>query len=133
MHEAGGLRSQPFLAALRSLAPRVTMQSEMRVVSGDVKERADILKGQIDGAESRFQVVITELQKERATQRQRLETELQAIHRLINFSMQQALHRGLKSAVAAVDALSAAKKSGRKARGTTASLPILNRRLRGSS
>ena len=85
------------------------MQSEMRVVSGDVKERADILKGQIDGAESRFQVVITELQKERATQRQRLETELQAIHRLINFSMQQALHRGLKSAVAAVDALSAAK------------------------
>jgi hypothetical protein len=103
------------------------MQSEMRVVSGDVKERADILKGQIDGAESRFQVVITELQKERATQRQRLETELQAIHRLINFSMQQALHRGLKSAVAAVDALSAAKKSGRKARGTTASLPILNR------
>ena len=103
------------------------MQSEMRVVSGDLKERADILKGQIDGAESRFQVVITELQKERATQRQRLETELQAIHRLINFSMQQALHRGLKSAVAAVDALSAAKKSGRKARGTTASLPILNR------
>jgi len=85
------------------------MQSEMRVVSGDVKERADILKGQIDGAESRFQVVIAELQKERATQRQRLETELQAIHRLINFSMQQALHRGLKSAVAAVDALSAAK------------------------
>ena len=74
--------------------------------------------------------MITELQKERATQRQRLETELQAIHRLINFSMQQALHRGLKSAVAAVDALSAAKKSGRKARGTTASLPILNRRLR---
>ena len=51
MHGAGGLRSQPFLAALRSLAPRVTMQSEMRVVSGDVKERADILKGQIDGAE----------------------------------------------------------------------------------
>ena len=29
------------------------------------------------------------------TERQRLETELQAIHRLINFSMQQALHRGL--------------------------------------
>ena len=89
------------------------MQSEMRVVSGDVKERADILKGQIDGAESRFQVVITELQKERATQRQRLETELQAIHRLINLmGMQQAPHRGLKSAVAALDALSAAKKFG---------------------
>ena len=47
-------------------------------------------------------MVITELQKERATQRQRLETELQAIHRLINFmGMQQALDRGLKSAVAA--------------------------------
>jgi len=70
------------------------MQSEMRVVSGDVKERADILKGQIDGAESRFQVVIAELQKERATQRQILETELQAIHRLINFSMQQAYTAG---------------------------------------
>ena len=107
------------------------MQPEMRDISGDLKERA---KGQIDGTEARFfKVVITELQKERATQRQRLETELQEIHRLINFSMQQALHRGLKSAVAAVDALSAAKKSGRKARGTTASLPILNRRLRGSS
>jgi hypothetical protein len=89
------------------------MQSEMRDISGDLKERADILKGQIDGTEARFQVVITELQKERATQRQRLETELQAIHRLINLmDMQQALHRGLKSAVAALDALSAAKKSG---------------------
>jgi hypothetical protein len=85
----------------------------MRDISGDLKERADILKGQIDGTEARFQVVITELQKERATQRQRLETELQAIHRLINLmGMQQALHRGLKSAVAALDALSAAKKSG---------------------
>ena len=49
------------------------------------------------------------------TERQRLETELQAIHRLINFSMQQALHRGLKSAVAALDALSAAKVSGTEA------------------
>ena len=85
------------------------MQREMRDISGDLKERADLLQGQIDSAEARFKAVITELQKERATQRQRLEAELQAIHRLINFSMQQALHRGLKSAVAAVDALSAAK------------------------
>ena len=57
--------------------------------------------------------LLSKLQKERATQRQRLETELQAIHRLINLmGMQQAPHRGLKSAVAALDALSAAKKSG---------------------
>jgi D-alanyl-D-alanine carboxypeptidase/D-alanyl-D-alanine-endopeptidase (penicillin-binding protein 4) len=41
------------------------------------------------------------------------ETEIQAIHRIINLmSMQHALHRGLKSAVAALDALSAAKVSG---------------------
>jgi hypothetical protein len=76
IHEAGGLRSQPFLAALRSLARRELLCE----ISGDLRERADILKGQIDGTEARFQVVITELQKERATQRQRLETELQAIH-----------------------------------------------------
>jgi len=63
MHEAGGLRSQPFLAALRSLAPRVTMQSEMRDISGNLKERAGILKGQIDGTEARFQVAITKLRR----------------------------------------------------------------------
>jgi hypothetical protein len=53
------------------------MQREMRDISGDLKERADLLQGQIDSAEARFQAVTTELQKERATQRQRLETELQ--------------------------------------------------------
>jgi hypothetical protein len=89
------------------------MQREMRDISGDLKERADLLQGQIDSAEARFKAVITELQKERATQRQRLEAELQAIHRLINLmSMQHALHRGLNSAVAALDALGAAKVSG---------------------
>jgi hypothetical protein len=88
------------------------MHREMRDISGDLKERADLLQRQIDNAHARFQAVITKLKKDSATQRQRLETELQAIHRLINLvSMQHALHRGLKSAVAALDALGAAKMS----------------------
>jgi hypothetical protein len=88
------------------------MHREMRDISGDLKERADLLQRQIDNAQARFQGVMTKLKKDSATQRQRLETELQAIHRLINLvSMQHALHRGLKSAVAALDALGAAKMS----------------------
>ena len=88
------------------------MHREMRDISGDLKERADLLQRQIDNAQARFQAVMTKLKKDSATQLQRLETELQAIHRLINLvSMQHALHRGLKSAVAALDALGAAKMS----------------------
>jgi len=76
-------------------------------------ERANLLQGQIDSAQARFQAVITQLRNERATQRQRFETELQAVHRLIHIvSIQQALQRGLKSAVAALDNLGAAKASG---------------------
>jgi hypothetical protein len=89
------------------------MQREMRDISADLMERADLLQGQIDSAQARFQAVITELNKERAIQRQRLETEVQAVHRLIHVvSIQHALHRGLKSAVAALDNLGAAKVSG---------------------
>ena len=89
------------------------MQREMRDISADLMERADLLQGQIDSAQARFQAVITELNKERAIQRQRLETEVQAVHRLIHVvSIQHALHRGLKSAVAALDNLGAAQASG---------------------
>jgi hypothetical protein len=83
---------------------------------------------QIDSAQARFQAVITELKEERATQRLKLETKLQAIHRIINLlSVQHALHRGLKSAVAALDALSAAKVSrteGKKDNGTSDSQSV---------
>ena len=89
------------------------MQREMRDISADLMERADFLQRQIASAQVRFQAVMTELKEERATQRLKLETQIQAIHRLINLmSMQHALHRGLNSAVAALDALSAAKVSG---------------------
>jgi len=89
------------------------MQREMRDIRADLMERADLLQRQLDSAQARFHAVMTELKEERATQRLKLETQIQAIHRLINLlSMQHALHRGLKSAVAALDALSAAKVSG---------------------
>jgi len=89
------------------------MQREMRDISADLMERANLLQGQIDSAQARSQAVITQPRNERATQRQRLETELQAVHRLIHIvSIQQTLPRGLKSAVAALDNLGAAKASG---------------------
>ena len=88
------------------------MQREMRDIRADLMERADLLQRQLDSAQARFHAVMTELKEERATQRLKLETQIQAIHRLINLvSMQHALHRGLKSAVAALDALGAAKMS----------------------
>jgi hypothetical protein len=84
------------------------MHHEMRDISGDLKERADLLRGEIDSAQARFQAVITELKKERATQRQRLETELQAVYRLINIvTVQHAFRNALKSAVAALTPLGA--------------------------
>jgi hypothetical protein len=88
------------------------MHGDMRDISGELKERADLLQGQIDSAQARFQAVITELKKERATQRQRLETELQAVHRLINIvTMQHALRSALQSAVAALDKVAPAEMS----------------------
>jgi hypothetical protein len=66
------------------------MQREMRDISADLMERADFLQRQIASAQVRFQAVMTELKEERATQRLKLETQIQAIHRLINLvSMQQ--------------------------------------------
>jgi hypothetical protein len=88
------------------------MHREMRDISGDLKERANLLQGQIDIAQARFQTVITELKKERAIQRQRLETELQTVHRLINIvTMQHALRTALQSAVAALDKVAPAEMS----------------------
>jgi hypothetical protein len=89
------------------------MHREMRDISADLKERAELLRVQIDSAQARFQAVISQLNEERAIQRQRLESEVQAVHRLMHIvSIQHALHRGLKSAVTALDNLGAAKVSG---------------------
>jgi hypothetical protein len=88
------------------------MHRQLRDISGDLKERADLLARQINAAQARIQALMMELKKEKAIQQQRLETELQAIHRLINIvTVQHALHRGLKSAVAALDTIVDAKPS----------------------
>src|SRR5512132_1148272 len=120
--------AQPFLAVLRPLAAaRLTMQREMRDISADLMERADFLQRQIASAQARFHAVMTELKEERATQRLKLETQIQAIHRLINLlSMQHALHRGVKSASLLWTPVARLRCQEQKARRTTASLPILN-------
>jgi hypothetical protein len=79
--------AQPrFLALLRPLAAARddVMHREMRDISADLKERAELLRAQIDSAQARFQAVISELNEERAIQRQRLESEVQAVHRLMH-------------------------------------------------
>ena len=76
--------AQPrFLALLRPLAAARddVMHREMRDISADLKERAELLRAQIDSA---LQAVISELNEERAIQRQRLESEVQAVHRLMH-------------------------------------------------
>jgi hypothetical protein len=79
------------------------MHRQLRDISDDLKERADLLARQINAAQARFQALMTELKKEKALQRQRLETELQAIHRLIHIAIvQDALRKALTSAVAAL-------------------------------
>jgi len=81
------------------------MHREMRDISGDLRERADLLVRQMVAEQVRFRTALTELEKEEAIRRRRLETTLQAVHRLINIvTVQDALRRGLKSAVAALDA-----------------------------
>jgi hypothetical protein len=77
----------------------------MRDISGDLRERADLLVRQMVSEQARFRTSLSALENEEAIRRQRLEAALQAVHRIINIvTVQDALRRGLKSAVAALDA-----------------------------
>jgi hypothetical protein len=62
---SGLIPASPVLALLRPLAAARddVMHHEMRDISADLKERADLLRAQIDSAQARFQAVITELNK----------------------------------------------------------------------
>jgi flagellar biosynthesis chaperone FliJ len=83
----------------------VTMQEEMRDISGDLRERADLIVGQMVAEQTRYRQQLAQLNEERATRRQQLETARQSIHRFINvLTVQHVLHRALKSAVTALDA-----------------------------
>src|SRR5262245_62788751 len=83
----------------------VTMHGEMRDISGDLRERADLIVGQMVAEQARFRQQLMKLDKERATRRRQLETARQSIHRFINIlTVQHVLHRALKSAVTALDA-----------------------------
>jgi hypothetical protein len=88
------------------------MHREMRDISGDLRERADLLVRQMVAEQARFRAALTDIEKEEAIRRQRLQTALQAVQRLINvLTVQHALHRGLKSAVATLDTLRPAQAS----------------------
>ena len=81
------------------------MHREMRDISGDLRERADLLVRQMVAEQARFRAALTELEKEKAIQRQRLERAVQAVHGLVNvITVQHVLHRALNSAVTALDA-----------------------------
>jgi ABC-type transporter Mla subunit MlaD len=81
------------------------MHREMRDISGDLRERADLLVGQMVAEQARFRAALTELEKEKAMRRQQLEAAVQAVHRLVNvITVQHVLHRALNSAVTALDA-----------------------------
>ena len=87
------------------------MHREMRDIRGDLKERADLLVREMIAEQARFRTALTEVKKEEAIRRARLETSLQAVHRAISIaSVQDALLRGLKSAVTALDAQGQAAK-----------------------
>jgi hypothetical protein len=81
------------------------MHREMRDISGDLRQRADLLMRKMVAEQARFRRALTELEKERAIRRQRLEAAVQAVHRLVNvITVQHVLHRALNSAVTALDA-----------------------------
>jgi hypothetical protein len=87
------------------------MHREMRDISGDLRARADLLVGQMVAEQARFRITLTRLKEQEAIRRQRLETALQTVNRLINaVTMQHILHRALSSAVAALDAQAAISK-----------------------
>ena len=79
------------------------MYREMRDISGDLRERADLLVKQMVAEQARFRRALTELEKEKAMRRQ--QAAVQAVHRLVNvITVQHVLHRALNSAVTALDA-----------------------------
>jgi hypothetical protein len=87
------------------------MYREMRDISSDLRERADLLVRQMVAEQARFRAALTELEKEKATRRQQLEAAVQAVHRLVNvITVQHVLHRALNSAVPALDAQAEASK-----------------------
>jgi ABC-type transporter Mla subunit MlaD len=89
----------------------VSMYREMRDISGDLRERADLLVGQMVAEQARFRRALTELEKEKAMRRQQLEAAVQAVHRLVSvITVQHVLHRALNSAVTALDAQAEASK-----------------------
>jgi hypothetical protein len=81
------------------------MHREMRDISGDLRQRADLLVRQMVAEQARYRAALTELKKEKTIQRQRLERAVQAVHGLVNIiTVQHVLHRALNSAVTALDA-----------------------------
>ena len=87
------------------------MYREMRDISGDLRERADLLVRQMVAEQAGFRRALTELEKEKAMRRQQLEAAVQAVHRLVNvITVQHVLHRALNSAVTALDAQAEASK-----------------------
>src|SRR5215472_9789386 len=98
----------------------VSMYREMRDISGDLRERADLLVRQMVAEQARFRRALTELEKEKAMRRQQLEAAVQAVHRLVNvITVQHVLHRALNSAVTALDAQAKASKESLAAGGGT--------------
>jgi hypothetical protein len=87
------------------------MHREMRDISGDLRERADLLVRQMVAEQARYRAALIELEKEKAIQRQRLDRAVQAVHGLVNvITVQHVLHRALNSAVTALDAQAEASK-----------------------
>jgi hypothetical protein len=100
------------------------MYREMRDISGDLRERADLLVRQMVAEQARFRMVLTELEKEKAMRRQQLERAVQAVHRLVNvITVQHVLHRALNSAVTALDAQPLQKKKAESASTSKETIP----------
>ena len=96
---------------------KVDLNREMRDISADLRERADLLVRQMVAEEARFRTSLSALENEEAIRRHRLKTALQAVRRAISIvTVQDALRRGLKSAVAALDAQAETSKSRSKNR-----------------
>jgi hypothetical protein len=91
------------------------MHREMRDISGDLRERADLLVRQMVAEQAQFRAALADMEREEKARRQRLQTALQTVQRLINvLTVQHALHRGLKSAVSALNTLGLAPASARE-------------------
>jgi hypothetical protein len=81
------------------------MHREMRDISSDLKERADLLAKQIEATQARFEALITDVAQQRAIRR-RLETELRSVRSLVKIAtVQHALHKALTSVVVSLDTI----------------------------